>query len=462
MRFFDRETELEALEKRYSNQGFEFFILYGRRRVGKTELIKHFCQDKPHIYHLFSQDTEKRQRERLAQSIAEYFDEPEPRLDDWRETVEYIGEKLKEEKIVLALDEFPYAIESNKSLPSHFQYLVDEILKENSESTLILSGSTVSVMLDDVLGYESPLYGRRTGQIDLKPFKFSESLEVINYGIEESVRSYTVTGGTPMYLTSFDYSRSLKQNIREEILDPSSALFEEPEFLLRQELRQPSRYASILESIANGYTTQNEISNNTGIASGTMPQYLKRLQKLRLIERITPVTSSQKTKRSIYQITDNFIRFWYRNIHSQKSTVEENPEKAAENIMNELKNQVAETFEQICRETVQKTGEYAKIGKWWYKEDEIDVVALDEQEGKILLGEVKWTNQEVGEKLLKDLEEKAERVQWQNKDREEKYVLFSKNGFTQELDEKAKQRNDLELYTPEDIRKKSGLNDNCN
>lgn len=452
--FFDRETELEALEKRYSNHSFEFFILYGRRRVGKTELIKHFCQEKPHIYHLFSQDTEKRQRERLAQSIAEYFDEPEPKLEDWRETVEYIGEKLKEEKIILALDEFPYAIDSNESLPSHFQYLVDEILKDKSQSMIIISGSTVSVMLDEVLGYESPLYGRRTGQIDLKPFRFSESLEVINYNIEESVRSYTVTGGTPMYLTSFNYSQSLEQNIKDEILDPSSALFEEPEFLLREELRQPSRYASILESIASGYTTSNEISNNTGISSGTMPQYLKKLQKLRLIERTTPVTSSQKTKRSIYQITDNFIRFWYRNIHPQKSTVEESPRKAAENIMNDLNNQVAETFEQVCRETIQRTGEYNKVGKWWYKEHEIDVVALDEQENKILLGEVKWTNKKTGQKLLRDLKGKAERVQWQNKDRKEKYVLFSKNGFTQELDETAKQRNNLELYDLEKIQKK--------
>lgn len=454
MRFFDRKTELEALEKRHSSDNFEFFILYGRRRVGKTELIKHFCKDKPHIYHLFSQDTEKRQRERLAASIAEYFNEPEPKLEDWRETVEYIGEKLKEEKIILALDEFPYAIESNNALPSHFQYLVDEILKENSESTIIISGSTVSVMLDDVLGYESPLYGRRTGQIDLKPFGFSESLEAINYSIEESVRSYTVTGGTPMYITSFDYSKSLEQNIRDQILDSSSALFEEPEFLLSQELRQPSRYASILESIANGYTTPNEISNNTGISSGTMPQYLKKLQKLRLIERTTPITSSQKTKRSIYQITDNFIKFWYTNIHSQKSTVEENPGKAAENIMNDLKHQVAETFEQVCRETIQKTGEYNKVGKWWYKEHEIDVVALDEQENKILLGEVKWTNQKTGEKLLRDLEGKAEKVQWKNKDRKEKYILFSKNGFTQELEEAAKQRNDLELYALENIREK--------
>ncbi|MFB6180945.1 MAG: ATP-binding protein [Candidatus Nanohalobium sp.] len=453
MRFFDREKELEALKKKYSSGSFELFILYGRRRVGKTELIKHFCQNKPHIYHLFSQDTEKRQRERLAASIADYFDEPEPKLEDWRETVEYIGEKLKQEKIILALDEFPYAIESNEPLASHFQYLVDEILRENSESMVILSGSTVSVMLDDVLGYESPLYGRRTGQIDLKPFRFAESLKVINYSIEDAVRSYAVTGGTPMYLTSFDYSKRLEQNIRDEILNPSSALFEEPEFLLRQELRQPSRYAGILESIANGHTTLNEISNNTGISSGTMPQYLKRLQKLRLIERTTPVTSSQKTKRSIYQIKDNFIRFWYRNIHSQKSTVEENPDKASETIMNDLKHQAAETFEQICRETIQKSGEYTKIGKWWYREHEIDVVALDEQEKKILLGEAKWTNQEIGENLLRQLEEKTEKVRWKNKDRKVKYTLFSKNGFTQKLKQTAEQREDLKLYDLEKVEK---------
>jgi AAA+ ATPase superfamily predicted ATPase len=453
MRFFDRKTELEALEKRFETDSFELFILYGRRRVGKTELVKQFCKDKPHIYHLFSQDTEKRQRERLAESIADHFDEIEPKLEGWRDTIEYIGNKLKEEKVVLALDQFPYAIESNESVPSQFQYLVDEILQENSESMIILSGSTVSVMLDDVLGYESPLYGRRTGQIDLKPFKFKESLEVIDYSIENAVRSYTVTGGTPMYLTSFDYSRSLKRNIREEILNPSSTLFEEPEFLLRQEVRNPSRYASILESIANGYTTSNEISNNTGISSGTIPQYLKKLQKLRLIERTTPVTSSKKTKRSIYRISDNFIRFWYRNIHSQKSIIEENPEKAVENIMGNLKQQASKTFEEICRETIQKTENYNKTGSWWYKEAEIELVALNEREDQILFGECKWRSKPVEKPLLDKLEQKAENVQWRNKDREENFVLFSKNGFTEKLKKKADGRKDLILYTLEQVEK---------
>lgn len=450
MEFYDRERELGSLQNEFETEDFSFLVVYGRRRVGKTELIKEFCRGKKYLYHLFSQDTSKMQRERLVERIAEKFDERMPKTDNWRDAVEYLAEKLNEEKMVVALDEFPYVIDSDDSVVSHFQYLVDELV-EDSDSMLILSGSTISIMENQVMGYESPLYGRRSGQIDLQPFSFSQSLEAIDYGFENAIKSFTVTGGTPLYLTAFDYGRSIQENIRREVLNPSSALFEEPEFLLRQEVRNPSRYMSILESIANGYTTPNEISGNTGIKSSTLNQYLDRLKKLRLIKKENPVTASEKSKRSIYLIKDNFIRFWFQSIAPRKSDIEESPENALDSIENELTNQLAFTFEQVCREAVKKDLDYPEVGRWWYKEHEIDVVGLKSDNSSLFLGECKWTSDKPGLALLKDLEHKMEKVQWRNSERDVEYGLFSKSGFMEELEQVAESRPDLTLYSLEDI-----------
>jgi AAA+ ATPase superfamily predicted ATPase len=452
MTFHDRMQELESLKKEYNTGSFSLFVIYGRRRVGKTELIKKFCEERDSIYHLVSQDTPKLQRERLNERIAEKFEERPPRTENWRETVEYTAEKLNQEKLVMALDEFQYIIEQDENAVSQFQYLVDELINENSESMLIISGSTVSVIENQVLGYDSPLYGRRTGQIDLKPFNFRESLRVIDYPFQEAIESYSITGGTPLYLETFNYSKTLEENIKQKILNPASTLFEEPEFLLRQELRNPSRYMSILESIATGYTTPNEISGNTGIESSTLTKYLDRLRKLRLIKREKPVTASKNSKRSIYRIEDNFLNFWFKNIAPRKSMIEQNPGKALENIKKDLKHQTAETFEQVSRELLGKTTDYPEIGRWWYREQEIDIAAINSEEDRLLLGECKWTSSKTGEKVFQELKQKAEKVRWRQKDRKLEYRLFSKSGFTEQLEEKAQQRKDLALYSLETMR----------
>jgi len=303
------------------------------------------------------------------------------------------------------------------------------------------------------MGHKSPLYGRRTGQIDLHPFDFATSLEVIDYPFEEVVRSFSITGGTPMYLLQFDYEQSLRDNIKNKILDKTSLMYEEPGFLLRTELRNPNRYMSILETIASGHTVPNRISNATGIDPGPLSKYLKTLRRLRLIKREIPVTAEQKkSKRSIYRINDNFFRFWFQFIEPKKSWIEESPEKVlAEDIMSSLDEFTSKTFEDISIEYVWNEYDYHKVGKWWYKEDEIDIVGLDERKDKILLGECKWTNSKVDTSLLDSLKEKSKMVQWKNKDREEGYVIFSKSGFTEELKERCSNSNQLYLYSLEDM-----------
>ncbi|MFW5938015.1 MAG: ATP-binding protein [Halanaeroarchaeum sp.] len=441
MTFHDREDELAALEREFEADRFGFVVLYGRRRVGKTELIKEFCADRPSIYYLAAQEAETRQREKLVERVADRTGDRVPRIDRWDEAFEYLGDVLSREKIVLAIDEFPYLVESNDSIPSYVQSLVDEHVP-GSESLLILCGSSVGVMESEVLGHESPLYGRRTAGIDLEPFDFSAARSVIGYGIEDAIRSYAVTGGTPMYLTAFDYDRSLATNVRERILSKTSVLFNEPEFLLRTELRNPARYMSILEAIAAGHTTPKEIAGATDVDSGPLSKYLRTLGQLRLVDREIPATATeQKSKRSRYRIADDFLRFWFRFVEPNRSGIEQAPETVFDDLITpSMPDHVATTFEDVCREvtwdaseTGSVQGRYSRVGRWWYGGEEIDVVGLNPATDRILLGECKWTSDPVGIGVARDLERKSDAVRWHDGSRTAEYVLFSRSGFEDEL-----------------------------
>lgn len=442
MTFYDRGSELDALRIAFTSSEHAFYVVYGRRRVGKTELLKEFCTSRPHIYFLAAQEAEDRQREKFVEQIANHFDDRVPRIDGWDDAFDYLGEKLMNEKLAIIIDEFPYLIEENDSLPSYIQSFVDEQLQD-TESMLVLCGSSVSTMESEVLGHESPLYGRRTGQIDLQPFSFTEAQSAIEYELLDAIKSYAVTGGTPMYLTLFDYTRTLGENIQSKILSPTAILYNEPEFLLRTELRNPARYMSILEAVATGHTTPNEIAGTTGIDSGPLSKYLQTLRRLRLIEREVPVTASgKKSKRSRYHVADEFLRFWFRFVEPNRSTIEEAPSVVFDGTIEPaLPDHVAGTFEDVCQEVVWEAirrgefGSYSEVGRWWYGEDEIDIVGLAPNDDRILFGECKWTIDPVGHGLVKELRAKAENVRWGPETREERFALFSKSGFVDNLEE---------------------------
>ncbi|ELY45613.1 hypothetical protein C494_15218 [Natronorubrum bangense JCM 10635] len=298
-------------------------------------------------------------------------------------------------------------------------------------------------MESEVLGHESPLYGRRTGQIDLQPFSFQQAQDVITYDLTDAIRSYSVTGGTPMYLTLFDYDRTLAENIQTQLLSSTAVLYNEPEFLLRTELRNPARYMSILEAVALGHTTPNEISGATGIDPGPLSKYLQTLRRLRLIDREVPVTaSSQKSKRSQYRVADEFLRFWFRYVEPNRSSIEEAPTIVFDGTIEpDLPTHVATTFEDICQEAVWEAirrGEfdpYSTVGRWWYGEEEVDIVGLAPDDDRILLAECKWTADPVGYALVESLRDKAENVRWGPGDREERFALFSRSGFVEGLED---------------------------
>lgn len=440
MTFYNRTEELDALADAFDASGSDLVVVYGRRRVGKTELLKAFCNDRPHIYFLAAQEAERRQREKFAEQVATHFEDRVPRINGWDEAFTYLGEKLQTEQTVVVIDEFPYLVAENDSIPSYLQGFVDEQL-DGTDSMLILCGSSVSTMESEVLGHESPLYGRRTAQFDVRPFSFEQAREVITYGIGDAVRSYAVTGGTPMYLTLFDYDTPLAANIRSRILSPSAVLYNEPEFLLRTELRTPARYMSILEAVALGHTTPNEVSGATGIDSGPLSKYLQTLRRLRLLEREVPVTASnKKSKRSRYRVADEFLRFWFRYVEPNRSGIEEAPDVVYRGtIAPDLPTHVATTFEDVCREALWagiRRGDvdpYSELGRWWYGEHEVDIVGLAPNDDRLLLAECKWTSDPVGRSLVERLRTKADHVRWGPGNRTERFALFSKSGFVDGL-----------------------------
>ncbi|WP_435196393.1 ATP-binding protein [Natronomonas sp. EA1] len=456
MTFYNRVDELETLTSGVESPGSDFIVVYGRRRVGKTELLKEFCTDVPHVYFLAAQEAEHRQREKFIDRIADHFDDRVPRIDGWDDAFQYLGEKLATEDLVVVIDEFPYLVEENDSVPSYMQEFVDEHLHE-TDSMLVLCGSSVSTMESEVLGHESPLYGRRTAQLDVQPFSFKQAREIIEYDIADAIRSYAVTGGTPMYLTLFDYDRSLRENVRSRLLSPTAVLYNEPEFLLRTELRNPARYMSILEAIALGHTTPNEVAGATAIDSGPLSKYLQTLRRLRLIEREVPVTASQKkSKRSQYRIADEFLRFWFRYIEPNRSSIEEAPNIVYDGtIAPDLPTHVATTFEDVCQEAVWEAirrGDvppYSAVGRWWYREHEVDIVGLAPNDDRLLLAECKWTSEPVGAALVERLRETTAHVRWGPGDREVRYALFSKSGFVEGLEDDLSES--WSLFTLDDI-----------
>ncbi|AGB37025.1 ATP-binding protein [Natronococcus occultus] len=457
MTFYDRDDELTALNTAFKSSGHAFSVVYGRRRVGKTALLKEFCSGHDHIYFLAAQEAEHRQREKFVEQVADAFDDRIPRIDGWDDAFEYLGEKLATDTVVVVIDEFPYLVDENDSLPSYLQSFVDEHLQD-TDSMLVLCGSSVSTMESEVLGHESPLYGRRTGQLDLQPFSFQQAREAIGYDIGDAIRSYSVTGGTPMYLTLFDYDDSLATNIQTRILSPTAVLYNEPEFLLRTELRNPARYMSILEAVALGHTTPNEISGATGIDSGPLSKYLQTLRRLRLIDRKIPVTASaKKSKRSRYHVADEFLRFWFRFVEPNRSSIEEAPQVVFEGTIEpNLSTHTARTFEDICQEAIwegirqENLEPYSEVGPWWYGETEIDIVGLAPGDDRILLAECKWTNEPVGHALVDDLRSKTENVRWGSPNRDEQFALFSKSGFVDGLENDL--GSDWTLFDLEDLR----------
>lgn len=445
MMFFNREKELQFLEKKWQCSDPQLLVLWGKRRVGKTALVKEFIKDKPHVFFLSESTSDKEQLKRFSIAIGDFFQEPLLRtrgFSTWEESFQYIKEKGQ--RFVLAIDEFPYLIESNRGIPSLFQKAWDDYWSE-SNVYVILFGSSMAMMETEVLGYRSPLYGRRTGQWKVEPMTF-DAVSHFREGksFEDRLAHYAFLGGIPAYWKQFSPTKNIFTNIKDHILTKGEVLYEEVEFLLREELREPRYYFALLQAIAQGKRKLSEIVNATGLGTSMANKYLSILSDLHIVEREIPVTEEKplKSKKGLYRISDEFCHSWFKYIFPKKGDLEmDRLDDVLKSIQDDFSRHISIAYEKIACTLLLKNSEalfpMMKIGRWWEKTEEIDVVGLNHDVDAIVFGEVKWTSKLVGTDIYEALKTKASKVVWGTKDRKEYFCLFSKQGFTNSMIEVA-------------------------
>jgi AAA+ ATPase superfamily predicted ATPase len=450
MKFINRERELAALNKFWQEKEAQLIIIYGKRRIGKTELTKQFIKEKSHIYFLAQKINEYENLKLLGEAVGEYFGDDILRrrgFENWKWFFEYLKKNIKK-RTVIVIDEFPYLAEANKGVSSVFQSGWDEYLK-NTPIFFILCGSSISMMEDEVLSYKAPLYGRRTGQIFLKPFPFLEIKKFYpNASFERCLELYSIAGGNPSYLKRFNPKVSFDINLKESILQPEAFLYNEVEFILREELREPRNYFAILKAIALGKNKVSEIVNETGLPKGILHKYLFILEDLHIIQKEVPITEKNplKSRKGIYKLQDQFFKFWFKYILPNKGNIEEGKiDFVLKRVKEDFNILIAENYEKAAQEIIRDYEKIFfpinKIGRWWDRNEEIDIVALNEEENKILFGEVKWSNKPVGTDIYDNLKRKALKVELKSSKRYEYFCLFSKSGFTENMIKTAKKEN---------------------
>lgn len=445
--FIDRANELGFLEEKWRDPKAQLIVLWGKRRVGKTELVKQFIGNKPSIYFLAESTSDKEQLHRFSRAIGRFFEEPllETRgFATWEESFAYL--KAKKRRFVLAIDEFPYLIQSNSGITSLFQNGWDEYLK-NGNIYLILLGSSMARMENEVLGYRSPLYGRRTGQWLVEPMPF-ESAGKFRDGkpFADRLAHFAVAGGIPAYWLQLGHSKHIARNLGDHVLKKGEMLYDEVEFLLREELREPRFYFALLQAIAQGRRKLGEIVYATGLGQALANKYLGVLADLRIVEREVPVTeeSPLKSKKGLYRISDEFCQFWFRFVFPCRAELELGRlDHVVSDIMAQLPQYLGGTYEKVAREALLRNMDMffpiQAIGRWWDRAEEIDVVATSKERDSILFCEVKSTQKQVGTDVYESLREKAGKVKWGTANRKEFYCLFSRNGFTDAMRRRAKE-----------------------
>lgn len=460
--FYCREEELQTMNRRYEKGRFECIVIYGRRRVGKTALINEFCKGKPTVYFSALSASSQENLEALSKAIYICKNPGSPTAPTYRsyeDALDEITAMARQQRLVFVIDEYPYLAKAEKSFSSRLQHIIDHQW-QGGQLYLILCGSSMSFMEYQVLGYESPLYGRRTAQFKIQALTYREMTQFHpNLPLQDQAFLYGVTGGIPHYINKLDVEDDLDEALLENLFSTSSYLFEEPENLLKQELREPAIYNSVISAIAGGASRLNEIATRVGLESGICTKYLKVLLDLGILKKETPITE-KPGKKTIYTIDDNFFRFWYRFVPRNMSVISAGRmalvyEQAAKKYYSDYMGLV---FEKMCQEYLIR---YAKdmpillstVGQWWgtdsktRKEVQIDIVGTPVEGNEYLIGSCKYRNEKIGIDELELIQQYASVFR---KDGVFHYFIFSKGGFTPALIE-AGERGDVTLLTLDDL-----------
>ncbi len=451
--FIGREHELQVLGELYRRDGFQMPVIYGRRRVGKSRLIREFCRGRRVFFYVGLEQSREAALTSFSEALLTQLPSPVSEMitafPDWTKAFHYLTEYAAKERLIVVIDEYPYLAKSDPSVASILQFVIDSEWKQ-TQMFLILCGSSMSYMEEEVLAYKSPLYGRRTAQMKIQPLRYWESIRFFrDWAWEEQFYAYGICGGIPQYLEVFSRYKDLKEAVIAELLTPSGQLFEEPTSLIKQEMREPALYNSIITAIAHGASKLNEIATAVHKESRELTTYLRALLSLELIEKITPIGDKSK-KKTIYKLSDKLFRFWYRFIPECIPMISLGLSDEAWTLFIKpgMTEYFGRIFESVSIQFIQKcTAErkfdvlYTSFGTWWgtnqhlKREEEIDVVAIAEQ--NILVGECKWRKELTGMDTLKTLQARADLIAGE---RQITYYLFSRSGFTQELKNAASDR----------------------
>ncbi len=425
IKFKNRVKELAFLNELYEKKTAKLIVLYGRRRVGKTELLKEFLKKHKGLYILARQESEIDQLKKASSQVAEYYNDEVIKagpFGSWDALFIYLSEKPR---IPIVIDEFPYLLQSSKKITSILQDHWDNKFSKK-DSFIVLCGSSIT-MMEKLLGIKSPIYGRRTEQILLEPLKFSDASlffpESMNF--KDKILNYSILGGMPAYLLEFDFKKNLRENLIENVARKNKFLYQDVLFTLREELKEPRNYFSILYSIAKGNSKSRQIVNDTGLDKSFVNKYLGVLIDLQLIERRVPITekNSARSRNGIYLLKDNFFKFWFKFLFENQEYVEQEKQEKLidEKIMPNLMGFAGKIFEEIALSEMIRSGEYKDyiFGRWWNKNTEVDIVGIDKSNKKLLVGEIKFkklTKSEINE-IKWGLKEKSQKIGMNNFER---------------------------------------------
>ena len=461
--FIGRHDELQQLDDAYNSGKFECIIIYGRRRIGKTTLINRFLEDKPNIFYPAIESNREDNLSILSDAIYEHqhgkIENHAPKYESFRDAINAVFDAGRRQRLIWVIDEYPFLAAADPSVSSILQHAIDQN-KDDSKLMLILCGSSMSFMERQVLGYQSPLYGRRTGNIKLHPFTFTETRAYTNRLTKEhSANCYMLTGGVGQYLEWLQPSDDIASMLQHHVLTPGTGLFDEPYTLLQQELRKPTEYNAILRSIATGHSRMSEIASASRMATGQLHNYLENLISLGLVKREMPFDSNARSK-TIYRIADPFFRFWYRYIPKYMGPLQARRSKpVADLIIHDLPRLMGPIFEDISIQWLWGEGYDAlpfpitQAGRWWgtdpvsHQQEEIDIVATGLNPEQALLCECKWRNEPTGMGEYRTLVKRGKLLSYTD----QYYLLFSKSGFTDELRDTTEKDGRLMLVAFEDM-----------
>ena len=473
MLFIGRESELQFLNDAYESDKAEFIVLYGRRRVGKTELLNEFCKDKDAIFYTCREYTDTVQLKSLTEKVKTYNISALDFVDSfssWEHAFSSVMMLPTDKKKLLIIDEFPYACKANESIPSVLQVLWDERLRHENVM-IVLCGSAMSFIERNLLSEKNPLYGRTTGIYKLKPLPFRDAQKFFpDYSTEDKIIAYAILGGIPHYLKQFNKNLSLEDNVKKNVLRRGCTLYNEVEFLIKQELREPAVYNTIIEAIALGNNSFNDILTKTQIEKSKLSVYLKNLIELYIVEKEFPALSKDKAKSNAsggsYILTDNFFRFWYSFAFRNLTDLEnDDADGVWENdIQDSLHHFASKAFEQLSIEYIYAMNKakalpfrISSASRYWGKTNqiidgktrsvnlEIDILVPDNTKKKVIYGECKFTNEPFDMNEFKNLKSKVfigDSIY---------YYLFSLSGFTDAVENEAAENSNIKLIFAHDL-----------